>query len=122
MPKLRSTHAHTFREKGGEKMLTKGMKRRIKQELSTEKPTVWIGKEGTTEQVISEVNSQLKKREMIKAKILKTAIQEERAKDIATKVAAQTESTLIEVRGHTFMLYKPRQRRDKPFSSKARRR
>ncbi|MFB0513975.1 MAG: YhbY family RNA-binding protein [Candidatus Bathyarchaeia archaeon] len=94
------------------------MKRRIRQELSTEKPTVWIGKEGATAQIINEVNSQLKKREMIKAKILKTALQEEKAKEIATKVATQTNSTLIEVRGHTFMLYKPRKRREKPTNFK----
>ncbi len=94
------------------------MKRRIKQELSTEKPTVWIGKEGTTAQIINEINSQLKKREMIKAKILKTALQEEKAKDIATKVATQTNSTLIEVRGHTFMLYKSRKRGEKPTNFK----
>lgn len=122
MPKLRPTHADTIREKGGERTLSNRMKRRIKQELSIEKPTVWIGKEGATDQIISEVNSQLKKREMIKAKILKTALQEERAKDVATKVADQTESTLIEVRGHTFMLYKPRQRREKSINSKTRRR
>jgi RNA-binding protein len=87
------------------------MKRRIQQELSTEKPTVWIGKGGTTTQLINEINNQLKKREMIKAKILKTALKEEKAKEIATKIAAQTNSTLIEIRGHTFMLYKPRKRR-----------
>lgn len=84
------------------------MKRRIREEFNTEKPTVWIGKEGATAQIINEVNSQLKKREMIKAKIHKTALKEEKAKDIATKIATETESTLIEVRGHTFMLYKPR--------------
>jgi RNA-binding protein len=87
------------------------MKRRIKQELSTEKPTIWIGKEGATAQLISEIDRQLKKREIIKAKILKTALKEEKAKDVATKIATQTNSTLIEVRGHTFMLYKPRKKR-----------
>lgn len=87
------------------------MKRRIKQELNTEKPTIWIGKEGATAQLINEINSQLKKREIIKAKILKTALKEEKAKDIATKVATQTNSALIEVRGHTFMLYKPRKKK-----------
>ncbi len=50
MPQLRQTHAHTLKEKGGKKTLTKRMKRRIKQELSTEKPTIWIGKEGATAQ------------------------------------------------------------------------
>jgi RNA-binding protein len=88
------------------------MKRRVKMELNTEKPTVWIGKEGATDRIINEVNSQLEKREMIKAKILKTALKEEKAKSVATKVASQTGSTLIEVRGHTFMLYKSRKRRE----------
>jgi RNA-binding protein len=87
------------------------MKRRIKQELSAEKPTVWIGKGGATARLISEIDRQLKEREMIKAKILKTALKEEKAKDIATKIATQTNSTLIEVRGHTFMLYKPRKKK-----------
>jgi RNA-binding protein len=81
-------------------------------ELNTEKPTVWIGKEGATDRIINEVNSQLEKREMIKAKILKTALKKEKAKSVATKVASQTGSTLIEVRGHTFMLYKSRKRRE----------
>jgi len=94
------------------------MKRRIKQELSTAKPTVWIGKEGATVQIINEINSQLKKREMVKAKILKTALKEEKTKGIAAKVATQTDSTLIEVRGHTFMLYKPRKRKEKSINFK----
>jgi len=110
MPQLRQTHAHTPKKKGGEKTLTKRIKRRIRHELSVEKPTIWIGKEGVTAQLVSEISSQLKKREMIKAKILKTALKEEKAKDLATRVAAQTESTLVEVRGHTFMLYKPKKR------------
>jgi len=118
MPQLRQTHAHNLKEKGGKKTLTKRMKRRIKQELSTGKPTVWIGKGGATVQIINEINSQLKKREMIKAKILKTAVKEEKAKGIATKVATQTDSTLIEVRGHTFMLYKARKRKEKSINFK----
>lgn len=82
------------------------IKRQIKQKLGAEKPTVWIGKEGTTVQILSEIAKQLDKREMIKAKILKTALQDEEVRTIASKVAQQTESQLIEVRGHTFLLYK----------------
>lgn len=87
------------------------MKRRIRNELCTEKPAVWIGKGGATAQIINEISNQLKNREMIKAKILKAALKEEKARDIAKKVAAQTDSTLVEVRGHTFMLYKPRKKK-----------
>jgi RNA-binding protein len=105
MYELWQAHA-TSTEKKGETMITPKMKRRIKQKLGAEKPTVWVGKDGTTAQIVSEISKQLDKREMIKAKILKTALQNEEAKSIAAKVAEQTESQLIEVRGHTFLLYK----------------
>jgi RNA-binding protein YhbY len=48
---------------------------------------------------------------MIKAKILKTALKDEEAKNIAEKIAEQTEAQLIEVRGHTFLLYKRKTRK-----------
>ncbi len=87
-------------------MITQKMKRRIKRALSAERPTVWVGKEGATTQIINEISKQLDTREMIKAKILKTALQDKEAINIATKIAEQTESQLVEVRGHTFLLYK----------------
>ena len=87
-------------------MLTPKMKSRIKSALSAERPTVHVGKEGVTAQIVIEVAKQLEAREMIKAKILKTALQEEEAKNIAKKIAEQTESELVEVRGHTFLLFK----------------
>jgi len=87
------------------------MKKQIKRRLSGEKPTVWVGKEGTTAQLISEISKQLDAREVIKAKILKTALNSEEAKTIAAHVATQTESQLVEVRGHTFLLYKRRAKR-----------
>ena len=93
-------------------MITPKMKRRIKRELGAEKPTVWVGKEGATTQIINEVSKQLNKREKIKAKILKTALKDEEAKTIATKIAQQTDSQLIEVRGHTFLLYKRKRKKE----------
>ena len=93
-------------------MITPKMKRRIKRRLGAEKPTVWIGKEGTTTQILNEVSKQLDKREMVKAKILKSALQNEEAKSIASKIAQQTDSLLIEVRGHTFLLYKHKRKKE----------
>ncbi len=87
------------------------MKQRIKRALSAERPTVHVGKEGATAQIIKEVSKQLDTREMIKAKILKSALKDEEAKNIAAKIAEQTESQLIEVRGHTFLLYKRKTRK-----------
>jgi RNA-binding protein len=82
------------------------MKRRIKAALSAEKPTVHIGKEGITAQLIAEVEKQLDAREIIKAKILKTALHETEAKTLAATIAEQTEAELVDVRGHTFLLFK----------------
>ncbi|MDH5754409.1 MAG: YhbY family RNA-binding protein [Candidatus Bathyarchaeota archaeon] len=90
--------------------LTAGMKRRIKRRLSGEKPTVWIGKNKVSQELLKEIEKQLEKREMVKIKILKTALQEDEAKQIASRIAEQTEASLVEVRGHTFMLYKRRRK------------
>lgn len=62
------------------------------------KPTVWIGKQGSTETMIEEIVSQLKKRKMIKVKWLQnTDVDPE---DIALKAKAK----LVEVRGRTMVL------------------
>jgi len=91
-------------------VITSGVKRRIRQEISAERPTVWVGKEGATPQIMNEIERQLDKRKMVKAKILKTALQNEEARDIASRIASQTDSSLIEVRGHTFILYKEKKK------------
>jgi RNA-binding protein len=93
-------------ESEGKTVLTPKMRRRIKSALSAEKPTVHIGKEGVTAQIINEIDKQLDAREIIKAKILKTALQETETKTIAATIAEQTESELVDVRGHTFLLFK----------------
>lgn len=82
------------------------MKRHIKHKLKEEKPTIWIGKEGMTPQLLKEIEKQLEKKKMLKVKILKPALQNDKASNIAAIVAQQTEASLVEVRGHTFMIYK----------------
>ncbi len=90
--------------------LTAGMKRRIKRRLSGGKPTVWIGKNSVSQELLKEIEKQLEKRKMVKIKILKSALQGDKAKQIASRIAEQTEASLVEVRGHTFMLYKRRRK------------
>ncbi|MDH5448978.1 MAG: YhbY family RNA-binding protein [Candidatus Bathyarchaeota archaeon] len=87
------------------------MKRRIKRELSDKEPTVWIGKNGVSREVLAEIDGQLERTEMLKVRILKTALGENNAKTIAAKIAQQTESVLVEVRGHTFMLYRKKKKK-----------
>ena len=93
-------------------VISSRMKRHIRHELSAEGPTVWIGKEGLTAQIVKEISRQLDQREMIKAKFLQTALKDTTAKEIAGQIAKETESTLVEVRGHTFMLYRKKRKRN----------
>jgi RNA-binding protein len=88
--------------------LTAGKKRFVKRKLTDEKPTVWIGKSGASAELLKEIEKQLAKNKMVKAKILKSALSENEAKEFAVGIAEQTGSSLVEVRGHTFILYKPR--------------
>lgn len=86
------------------------MKRRVKRRLSGEKPTLWVGKGGVSKEFLSEVEKQLDKKEMVKIKILKSALKANEMKQLASAIAEQTGSSLVEVRGHTLMLYKRRKK------------
>ena len=92
-------------------MITPRMRRRIKRELSGERPTVWIGKEGATQKTVKEISRHLERREIVKVKILKSALKEEETRGIASKISQQTDSTLIDIRGHTLILYRPRKKK-----------
>jgi RNA-binding protein len=71
--------------------------------------TIWIGKDGVSTSLLKQVENQLKTRELVKVKIQKSALGERGAPDFAGQVAASTASTLVEVMGHTFTLYKRRE-------------
>jgi len=90
--------------------ITEGKKRFVKRQLSDSRPTVWVGKGGASVEVLKEIEKQLEKNKMVKVKLLATALSGEEAKQVASSIAAQTGSFLVEVRGHTLMLYKRRQK------------
>lgn len=114
MLELRWANANTVKKKEGEtramSKLTARMKRRIKRRLGEERPTIWIGKNGASQESLKEIEKQLEKKQMVKIKILKSALEEDEAKEIVSRIAEQTEASLVEVRGHTFMLYKRRKK------------
>jgi len=89
------------------------MKLHVRHKLKDENPTAWIGKDGLTPQLSSQIDKQLEKNRMVKVKILRTALQNVTARDIATKAAEQTCSALVEVRGHVFILYRRRKQPSK---------
>lgn len=59
---------------------------------------------------MKEIERQLEKKKTVKIKILKSALERDKAKEIASRIAEQTDALLVEVRGHTFMLYKRRKK------------
>ena len=89
--------------------ITTRMKRHVRHVLKDENPTLWVGKEGLTPQVIGEIEKQLQKNKMVKVRILPPALQgENAAKNIAVKAAEETDAALVEVRGHVFILFRKR--------------
>jgi RNA-binding protein len=86
--------------------ITTKMKRHVRHKLKDEKPTVWVGKDGFTPQVSSEIENQLEKQKMLKIRILKSALLQDTAQAIAAKAAEQAGASLVEVRGHVFILYR----------------
>ena len=92
-------------------MISSKARDRMKRELNLEKPKVWVGKDGTSPQTMNEISRQLEKRKIVKVQILNSALEDESANEIASKTAQQTESILIDVRGHTFILHKPRKKK-----------
>lgn len=71
--------------------------------------TIWIGKDGASEELMKHVANQLKTRELVKVKLQKSALKDTDTSRVAERVASSTGSTLVEVMGHTFTLYKRRE-------------
>jgi len=85
------------------------MKQHVRHVLKDENPTIWIGKDGLTAQLTAEVEKQLQKNKMVKIRILPAALTDPNtAQSIAMQAAEQTESALVEVRGHVFILFRKR--------------
>lgn len=75
-------------------------------EIVLEKPAIRIGKKGASDLLVREIAKRLEKREVVKVKVLKTALISEEVDGIAQKVAKETDSEVIHLRGHTFTLYR----------------
>ena len=85
------------------------MKRHVRHVLKDENPTIWVGKDGLTPQLIGEMEKQLQGSKMVKVRILPAALAAENtAQAIASKAAEQTYAALVEVRGHVFILFRKR--------------
>ena len=95
--------------------ITTRMKRHVRHVLKDENPTIWVGKEGLTLQLVAEIEKQLQQNKMVKVRILPTALQGEvTAQSIGVNAAEQTNSALVEVRGHVLILFRKRKAEEEP--------
>lgn len=91
------------------------MKRHVRHVLKDENPTIWVGKDGLTPQLAAEIEKQLQKNKMVKVRILPAALDDvNTVQVIASKAAEQTNSALVEVRGHVFILFRKRRTVEQP--------
>ena len=93
--------------------LTPKQKSRIRSEMSTEKPTIWVGKKGITPQLVEEALKQLDRRHVIKVRFLRSALVGTDRESLAKELEKATESVLVELRGHTAVYYKPPRKKKK---------
>jgi RNA-binding protein len=73
-----------------------------KSPMQTLKPTVWIGKKGTTPEAVAEIRRQLDARKPVKVRYLRGAEMDPEA------LASETGGELLGVRGRTVVLRKRR--------------
>jgi RNA-binding protein len=70
------------------------------------KPTVHIGKDGLTENVVTELKNQIKINRVVKVKVLPSSADKKR--EIAEELAERSGTMLVEIRGSTILLCNPR--------------
>ncbi len=83
--------------------------RRLIETSATMKPTIWIGKNGITETLIGQVVLQLKANKVVKLRVQKPLAETESMKDIVSKILKASNSSLVNIRGRTFTIYKQNQ-------------
>ncbi len=66
--------------------------------------TIFVGKEGITDNLIKQLESELKANELIKGKVLESSLID--VKDAAVKLAGMTSSHVVYTIGKKFVLYK----------------
>jgi RNA-binding protein len=85
--------------------------RELKQRSVEKQPTVWIGKSGVTNAVMGQIDRQLDANEMIKVKVHKTSPEDAEVAELADKIAEETTSEIVDVRGRTFTIYRQKKAR-----------
>ncbi|MCM3611321.1 ribosome assembly RNA-binding protein YhbY [Planomicrobium okeanokoites] len=85
-------------------MLTGKQKRFLRSEAHHVDPIFQVGKGGVNEAMIVQISEALEKRELVKISILQN--NEDDKNEVAEKLAKGTKAELVQLIGHTVVLYK----------------
>lgn len=85
-------------------MLTGKQKRFLRSKAHHLKPIFQVGKEGVNENMITQINEALEKRELIKVTILQNCLDDKEV--IATELVEGTDAELVQIIGTMIILYK----------------
>lgn len=85
-------------------MLTGKQKRYLRSMAHNLDPIFQVGKGGVNENMIKQINEALEARELIKVSVLKNSL--EGADEAADAIVSGTSAELVQIIGHTIVLYK----------------
>lgn len=85
--------------------LPSGERRRLRTLGQGIRPTLRVGHEGVTPQVLRALEDELRAHELVKVRVLSTG--EADAKAVSLQLAASSLAQVVQVIGHTVLLYRP---------------
>ncbi|OEF99010.1 RNA-binding protein [Vulcanibacillus modesticaldus] len=85
-------------------MLTGKQKRYLRSLAHHLDPIFQVGKGGVNENMIKQINEALEARELIKVSVLKNSLED--TDEVAMAIVEGTKSELVQIIGHTIVLYK----------------
>lgn len=88
-------------------MLTGKQKRYLRAEANNMKPIFQVGKLGVNENMLTQINEALEKRELLKVTILRNCVEDKEV--VAEQLVEGTEAELVQIIGNNIVLYKESQ-------------
>ncbi|WP_202080720.1 ribosome assembly RNA-binding protein YhbY [Caldalkalibacillus salinus] len=85
-------------------MLTGKQKRYLRSQAHHLNPIFQVGKGGVNDNMVDQIEDALEKRELLKISVLQNCDQD--TKEVASQLAEETDAYLVQVIGHTIVLYK----------------
>lgn len=99
-------------------MLTSKQRSDLRSEANTLETTLMVGKGGVTESVISEAATQLEARELVKGRVLESALLS--AREVSDAICEALNAEGIQCVGSKFVIYKKSEKKAQEAAQKAR--